>query len=275
MLPFTINKLVNFYNSRTYPTGNFFICRLAGDLLLFKSLILKENLDKLYNERLIFMTELVFILDRSFSMKKLVSDTIGGFNSMIKRQKEETDGNALISTVLFNHKSLVLHDRIPLTEIKPLTEKDYEVGGSTALLDSLGNSLKHIRNIHKYARDEDRPQKTLFVITTDGRENCSHIFSYYDVKRLIEQQKELGWQFIFLGANIDAVEVAGHIGIDARRAVNYHADSRGTREVYEAIGNFACAFSAAPISSMHFDDLFDDNQWRNSVDKDFFDRLKK
>lgn len=221
------------------------------------------------------MTELVFILDRSTSMKKLVSDTIGGFNSMIKRQQDETDGNALVSTVLFNQKSFVLHDRIPLAEIKPLTEKDYQVGGGTALLDAVGSSLKHIKNIHKYAREEDRPQKTLFVITTDGKENYSHIFSYYDVKRLIEQQKELGWQFLFLGANIDAVKTATHIGIDAKRAVNYHADSKGTREVYEAIGNFARAFSSAPMSSINFDNFFDDNKWRNSIDEDFFDRLKK
>ena len=221
------------------------------------------------------MTELVFILDRSTSMKKLVSDTIGGFNSMIKRQQDETDGNALVSTVLFNQKSFVLHDRIPLAEIKPLTEKDYQVGGGTALLDAVGSSLKHIKNIHKYAREEDRPQKTLFVITTDGKENYSHIFSYYDVKRLIEQQKELGWQFLFLGANIDAVKTATHIGIDAKRAVNYHADSKGTREVYEAIGNFARAFSSAPMISINFDNFFDDNKWRNSIDEDFFDRLKK
>ena len=210
------------------------------------------------------LTEIVFILDRSGSMSGLESDTIGGFNSMIKKQQKELEGNALVSTILFDHESIVLHDRVPLAQVKPLTEKDYEVRGTTALLDAIGDALKHIKNVHKYARDEDRPQKTLFVITTDGMENASVKFSYRDIKRLIAKQKELGWEFIFLGANIDAVEVAGHIGIDARRAVNYHADSRGTQEVFGAIGNFAHAFA---------DDMsFADDSWRKSIDKDFNDR---
>ena len=204
------------------------------------------------------MTELVFILDRSTSMKKLVSDTIDGFNSMIKRQQDETDGNALVSTILFNQQSFVLHDRIPLADIKPLTENDCPVGGVTALLDAVGNAVKHIRNIHKYACQKD---------------NYSRLFSYYEIKRLIEQQKEIGWEFIFLGANIDAVEVAGHIGIDTRRAVNYHADSRGTREVYGAISNFAQAFASAPAFEMN--GLFADGSWREDIDKDFLDRIKK
>ena len=212
------------------------------------------------------LTEIVFILDRSGSMAGLESDTIGGFNSMIKKQQKELEGNALVSTILFDHESIVLHDRVPLAEIKPLTEKDYEVRGTTALLDAIGDALKHIKNVHKYAREEDRPQKTLFVITTDGMENASERFSYRKIKSLIEQQKEKGWEFIFLGANIDAVEVAGHIGIDARRAVNYHADSRGTQHVFGAIGNFAHAFAAAPIMN------FDDDTWRNLIDKDFNDR---
>lgn len=211
-----------------------------------------------------YLTEIVFILDRSGSMAGLESDTIGGFNSMIKKQQKELEDNALVSTILFDHESIVLHDRVPLAEIKPLTEKDYEVRGTTALLDAIGDALKHIKNVHKYAREEDRPQKTLFVITTDGMENASVKFSYRDIKRLIAKQKELGWEFIFLGANIDAVEVAGHIGIDARRAVNYHADSRGTQEVFGAIGNFAHAFA---------DDMsFADDSWRKSIDKDFNDR---
>ena len=210
------------------------------------------------------LTEIVFILDRSGSMAGLESDTIGGFNSMIKKQQKELEGNALVSTILFDHESIVLHDRVPLAQVKPLTEKDYEVRGTTALLDAIGDALKHIKNVHKYARDEDRPQKTLFVITTDGMENASVKFSYRDIKRLIAKQKELGWEFIFLGANIDAVEVAGHIGIDARRAVNYHADSRGTQEVFGAIGNFAHAFA---------DDMsFADDSWRKSIDKDFIER---
>ena len=215
------------------------------------------------------LTEIVFILDRSGSMAGLESDTIGGFNSMIKKQQKELEGNALVSTILFDHESIVLHDRVPLSEIKPLTEKDYEVRGTTALLDAVGDALKHIKNVHKYARDEDRPQKTLFVITTDGMENASVKFSYRDIKKLISKQKELGWEFIFLGANIDAVEVAEHIGIDARRAVNYHADSRGTQGIFEGIGNFAHAFAAAPL--MSFDD-FDDDFWRKNIDKDFKER---
>ena len=219
------------------------------------------------------MTEIVFILDRSGSMRGLESDTIGGFNATIERQKEETDGNALVSTILFNHDSFVLLDRIPLAEVQPLTEKDYQVGGMTALLDAVGDSVKHIRNIHKYARAEDRPQKTLFVITTDGMENASTRFNYKEVKRLIEQQREKGWEFIFLGANIDAVEVAEHIGIDARRAVNYHADKKGTRMAYGAMANFMSAFAATP-TDMDFSSLFNDNSWRKEIDKDFEDRSK-
>ncbi len=215
------------------------------------------------------MTELIFILDRSGSMAGLESDTIGGFNSMIKKQQTETEGDALVSTILFDHESIVLHDRVPLAKIKPLTEKDYEVRGTTALLDAVGNAVKHIKNIHKYAREEDRPKKTLFVITTDGMENASVKFSYKDIKKLIEQQKELGWEFIFLGANIDAVEVASHIGIDARRAVNYHADSFGTAHAFGAIGDFAAGFSAAAP-----DISFDDDEWRNLIDKDFKERKK-
>lgn len=216
------------------------------------------------------MTEIVFILDRSGSMSGLEGDTIGGFNSMIKKQQEETDGDAVVSTILFNQVSFVLLDRIPLAEVQPLTEKDYQVGGMTALLDAVGDAVKHIKNIHKYARDEDRPQKTLFVITTDGIENSSRKFSYKQVKELIEQQKEKGWEFIFLGANIDAAEVAEHIGIDADRAVNYHADSEGTQEVYGAVSNFALAFSA-PSFLRASKDTF----WRESIDKDFKGRKKR
>ncbi len=215
------------------------------------------------------MTELVFILDRSGSMRGLESDTIGGFNSMIKRQQEEADGDAFVSTILFNHESFVLLDRVPLAEVQPLTEKDYQVGGMTALLDAVGDALKHIKTIHKYARAEDVPQKTLFVITTDGMENSSHKFNYKEIKSLIEQQKEKGWEFIFLGANIDAAEVAEHIGIDARRAVNYHSDKIGTRKAYGAMANFMSAFAAPSFSN-----FFDDDSWREEIDKDFEERSK-
>lgn len=217
-------------------------------------------------------TELVFILDRSGSMAGLESDTIGGFNSMIKKQQNETEGNALVSTVLFDHESNVLHDRVPLNDVKPLTQKDYEVRGTTALLDAVGDAIKHVRNIHKYAREEDLPQKTLFVITTDGMENSSVKFSYREIKRLIGKQKEKGWEFIFLGANIDAVKVASHIGIDARRAVNYHADSHGIEECFGAIGNFASAFAATP--DINVDEFFKMDSWRKDIDKDFNDRKK-
>ena len=217
-------------------------------------------------------TELIFILDRSGSMAGLESDTIGGFNSMIKKQQTETEGNALVSTVLFDHESNVLHDRVPLNDVKPLTQKDYEVRGTTALLDAVGDAIKHVRNIHKYAREEDLPQKTLFVITTDGMENSSVKFSYREIKRLIGKQKEKGWEFIFLGANIDAVKVASHIGIDARRAVNYHADSHGIEECFGAIGNFASAFAATP--DINVDEFFKMDSWRKDIDKDFNDRKK-
>ena len=213
------------------------------------------------------MTELVFILDRSGSMSGLEEDTIGGFNAMIKKQQKETDGAALVSTILFNQESQVLHDRIPLEKIQPLTEDDYEVGGCTALLDAVGNAVKHIKNIHKYARDEDRPAKTIFIITTDGKENSSEHFGYKDIKKIIERQKEIGWEFIFLGANIDAPEVAEHIGIDRRRAVNYHSDKLGTQKAYGAMSNFVSFAMSAP-------DLILDDSWREDLDRDFKSRKK-
>ena len=226
------------------------------------------------------MTEIVFILDRSGSMAGLESDTIGGFNSMLKKQQEEVEGDALVSTILFDHESIVLHDRVPIADVKPLTTADYEVRGMTALLDAVGDAVKHIKNIHKYAREEDRPQKTLVVITTDGYENASHKFSYDDIKKLIEQQKELGWEFIFLGANIDAAQVAGSIGIDARRAVNYHADSEGTSHVFSAVSHFAQKLRASKRASRRAnsvamsappDETVDDS-WRESIDEDFKSR---
>ena len=223
------------------------------------------------------LTEMVFILDRSGSMAGLESDTIGGFNSMIKKQQSEIEGKTLVSTILFDHESFVLHDRLPLSEVKPLTEEDYEVRGTTALLDAIGDAINHVKKVHKYiskyADAEHVPEKTLFVITTDGMENSSVKYDYNQIKRLIEQQKECSWEFIFLGANIDAIEVAGHIGIDARRAVNYHADRRGTAQVFGAVGNIASAFAATPAFEMN--SLFDDGSWRKSIDQDFNERKKK
>ena len=181
------------------------------------------------------LTELVFILDRSGSMSGLESDTIGGFNSLIAKQKKE-EGDAYVSTVLFDSTCDVLHDRIPLEQVNPMTEKDYYTQGCTALLDAVGNAIHHIGNIHKYARPEDVPAKTLFVITTDGCENSSKRYNYSQIKEMIERQKrKYGWEFLFLGANIDAAEVAGRMGIAKDRAVNYECDSVGTAVNYRAL----------------------------------------
>ena len=181
------------------------------------------------------LTEIVFILDRSGSMSGLEADTIGGYNSLIEKQKKE-EGEAYISTVLFDDVCEVLHDRVSLDEIKPMTDKEYFVRGCTALLDAIGGAIKHIGNVHKYAREEDRPEKTLFIITTDGQENSSKHYNYEKVKRMVERQKEKhGWEFLFLGANIDAVAEASRIGIKANRAANYHCDSEGTAANYRAL----------------------------------------
>ena len=187
------------------------------------------------------LTELVFILDESGSMSGLTSDTIGGFNSLIAKQKKE-EGEALVSTVFFSNNSKVIHDRLKLKAVPKLTDRDYVPSGCTALLDAIGDAVHHIANIHKYAREEDVPEKTLFVITTDGMENASRKYSHKDVKKLIERvQEEKGWEFVFLGANIDAAETADSIGIRAENAVDYHADCCGTEVLYEAVG---CAVSS-------------------------------
>ena len=209
------------------------------------------------------LTELVFILDRSGSMFGLEADTIGGFNSMIAKQRRE-EGEALVSTVLFNTTSMVLHDRVPLSRIEPMTERQYQTGGCTALLDAIGGAIHHIGNVHKYAREEDRPEHTLFVITTDGLENASHSYSADQVRRMIRRQREnYGWEFIFLGANIDAVETAAHIGIDRSRAVNYHSDSRGTRLNYEVLSE--------AISSVRSCKPLEEN-WSRRIDEDYLGR---
>ena len=190
------------------------------------------------------ITELVFILDRSGSMSGLESDTIGGFNAMIEKQKKE-DGEAYVSTILFDNVSEVLHDRVSLQDVPKMTEKDYTVRGCTALIDAIGGAIKHIRNIHKYARLEDVPAHTMFIITTDGQENASHRFSSDEVKEMIEHQKaEDGWEFLFIGANIDTVETAARFGIGANRAVNYNADSQGTQILYDTLSAPICALRA-------------------------------
>ncbi|MBE6757942.1 MAG: VWA domain-containing protein [Ruminococcaceae bacterium] len=180
------------------------------------------------------MTELVFILDRSGSMTGLERDTIGGFNGMIEKQKKQ-EGICYVSTVLFDCESTVLHDRVPLADVAPMTDRDYVTRGSTALLDALGDAIHHVSNIHKYAREEDVPAHTLFVITTDGEENASHRYTSTQIKHLIERKKEKNWEFLFIGANIDAVTTAARYGIDRNRAVNYRADSTGTQTVYQTV----------------------------------------
>jgi len=195
------------------------------------------------------LTELVMILDRSGSMGGLESDTIGGYNSMLKKQRE-TEGEVLVSTVLFDDESEVLYDRIPLQDMPQMTEKEYYVRGCTALLDAIGGAIHHIGNVHKYAKDEDRPEKTIFVITTDGLENASKRYSYEKVKQMVERQKEkYGWEFLFLGANIDAIETAGRFGIAPDRAANYNSDHMGTALNYEVLADTVCEMriSAAPI----------------------------
>lgn len=182
------------------------------------------------------LTEIVFILDRSGSMKGLEADTIGGFNAMLERQKK-AEGEVLLSTLLFSNETEVLHDRADIRRVEPLTLHDYRVGGSTALLDAIGGAIRHIGNLHREACTEERPAHTLFVITTDGQENASRRYGYAELKRLIERQKErYGWEFLFLGANMDAVAAASRFGIDADRAVRYHCDSAGIALNYEAIG---------------------------------------
>jgi len=205
------------------------------------------------------MTELVFILDRSGSMSGLERDTIGGFNSMIEKQKKE-EGEALVSTVLFDHESAVIHDRLPLDRVTPMTDKEYFTRGSTALLDALGGAIHHIGNVHKYARREDVPEKTLFIITTDGYENSSSRYDYEKVRKMIERQKEKhGWEFLFLGANIDAAAEAKRFGISADRAVNYKCDAAGTALNYEVISDAVRSVRACkPLSA----------DWKKRIDED-------
>ncbi len=181
------------------------------------------------------LTEMVFILDKSGSMSGLEADTIGGFNSMIERQKKE-EGEALVSTVLFSDESRVIHDRVALNKIEPMTDKQYYVGGCTALIDAIGGAIHNIGNVHKYARDEDRPEHTIFVITTDGMENASHRYTSSQVKAMVQRQKDkYGWEFLFLGANIDAVETAARYGIAEDRAVSFINDHTGQSLNYTAV----------------------------------------
>ena len=193
-------------------------------------------------------------------MSGLESDTIGGFNSLIEKQKKQ-DGECYVSTILFDNFSEVIHDRVKLEDVKPMTDQDYTVRGCTALLDAIGGAIHHIANIHRYARSEDVPEHTLFVITTDGMENASHQYDAARVKRMIEHEKEkYGWEFLFLAANIDAVSTASRFGIDADRAVNYRADKKGTRVIYDAVAETVCQVRAcAPIPK----------DWNASIQEDY------
>ena len=211
------------------------------------------------------LTEIVFILDRSGSMAGLEKDTIGGFNAMLEKQKREP-GKALVSTVLFGNTADVIHDRLPLHRVPKLTDREYYVRGCTALLDAVGGAIRHISTIHKYAREEDRPEKTIFVITTDGLENASRRYDYEAVKQMIQRQKEqYGWEFLFLGANIDAAREAARFGIGEDRAANFHCDSKGTALNYEVISETVCSFRAEqPIAA----------DWKARIDADFRKRGK-
>ena len=211
------------------------------------------------------ITELVFILDRSGSMAGLEEDTIGGFNAMIEKQRKE-DGDCYVSTILFDNVSEVLHDRVKLSEIAPMTDRDYTVRGCTALIDAIGGAIHHIGNVHKYARPEDVPAHTMFVITTDGMENASHRNTTERVRSMIERQKEkYGWEFLFIGANIDAVATAAEYGIASDRAVNYTADRQGTSVLYKAV-------TGAVTSMRRSEPLMAD--WASEIDEDYKKRRK-
>lgn len=207
-------------------------------------------------------TELVFILDRSGSMAGLEQDTIGGFNSMIRKQKKE-DGECYVTTVLFDHEMITLHDRVSLDKIEPMTDRDYSVRGCTALIDAIGTTVRHIEDIHRYQRPEDVPSSTVFIITTDGLENASKEYSAVQVRKMIEQHKESGWEFLFIGANIDAVGTAKGFGISADRAVKYHADSQGTEVLYDTV----CAAVSNVRTGMPLQ-----KSWSDKISADFNSR---
>lgn len=210
------------------------------------------------------LTEMVFILDKSGSMAGLEADTIGGFNGMIERQKK-AEGEALVSTVLFSDGSTVIHDRVDLRKIEPMTDRQYFVGGCTALIDAIGGAIHHIGNVHKYAREEDRPERTVFVITTDGMENASRLYTGDEVKAMVRRQKEkYGWEFLFLGANIDAVKTAACYGIGADRAVTYRNDSRGQKLNYDVVGKAVLHMRtcAEPMGASWKDEIEEDVRMR-------------
>lgn len=212
------------------------------------------------------LTELVFILDRSGSMSGLESDTIGGYNSMIEKQKKE-EGEAILTTVLFDDRYELLHDRMHIQGTLPITDKEYFVRGTTALLDAIGNTINKIGNAHKHTAKEECPENTMFVITTDGMENASSEFNYEKVRQMIERQKsKYGWEFIFLGANIDAIATAEQFGINEDRATNYNADSEGTLLNYEVISE--------TISNLRTSSAISEN-WKDRIEEDYNKRASK
>ncbi|MEK5391497.1 vWA domain-containing protein [Margalitia sp. FSL K6-0131] len=212
------------------------------------------------------LTELVFILDKSGSMAGMEADTIGGYNSMLKKQ-QTAEGEAIVTTVLFNHHYELLHDRINIKGISPLTERDYEVGGTTALLDAIGSSIQKIVNVQKRTRVEEQAERVLIVITTDGMENASREYTTDKIKKMIQYQKEkFGWEFIFLGANIDAIATAARFGIDKDFAVDYHADSVGTQVSYEAINEAVLNLRGGKKI---------DRNWKNGIERDYNQRSRE
>ena len=220
------------------------------------------------------LTELVFILDRSGSMAGLEADTIGGFNGLLEKQKKEA-GEAFVSVVLFDDRTEVLYDRVEIRKVEPMNDSQYYVRGCTALLDAVGGSIRHIKNVHKYAREEDVPEKTLFIITTDGLENASHHFNYEQVRRMIGRaQEEHHWEFLFLGANMDAIKEAGRFGIKASRAVNFENDRVGTALNYQVLSQaVSCARMSESAAGMS--QAFDDEELLAPIREDFKRRHKR
>ena len=210
------------------------------------------------------LTEVVFIIDESGSMHGLEGDTVGGFNSTVDKQKK-LEGECLVSTVMFNTRSRVIHDRVNIKSIEKMTDNDYRPSGSTALIDALGDSIRHIKMVHRYIREEDVPSKTMFVITTDGMENASRKYSLSEVKKMIEERKEKGWEFVFLAANIDAAETARSYGIDADSCVDYVNDAKGNQLKY------ACMCEA--ITSVRTSKKLSKN-WKKKSEEDFKNRGK-
>ena len=204
------------------------------------------------------LTEMVFILDRSGSMSGLEADTIGGYNSLLKKQRKEV-GDATVTTVLFDDKYEIIHDHAAIKKVKDITNREYFARGSTALLDAVGKTINHVGNRHKNALDNEVPGKTMVVIITDGYENASREFKLPQVKQMIERQKEkYGWEFLFLGANIDAVSTAAGFGISADRAVTYEADAEGTRMNFETVSQVVgCVRNCAPIAG----------DWKESIEE--------